>query len=433
MLTGREHGVAAFPDAGMGGEGLGPILDVEPVEDGLGRGQDLRGADEGTLVEHVAPETVGAAGGAEEPHGLRREQAVEVGQPQAAEGRPVRRAEHPEPGDAAVRVHVEAHAGRRDRGGRFQQMLAVGCDPTAGHDLDPAMLVVGRGGVDRDGAGGVPLEVRGVDQQRSRCARQAQPDHQPVVAVAPPASRLPAVVHPRGRPRLEHVLGRREEVVADRLDAAAELEAGQVGQGVVGIDLAQGREGDAHDSQPGHATVGNDPQPEVGAATGRVELDVVLVVGLNRVIVDQWLPLGAGPEEVTDRQRGAGAVETEGLRRVAAEVSGVDHDPADEAGDAEPDDAPVVAGPVLPAGLPPVHPLSPVGVEPFTELGRGRRDETGRRGEELVAGKRTSPPTAADARSINGVVTAPTSRAAGRWVGRRPRRLGRRPRPAGWS
>ena len=58
------------------------------------------------------------------------------------------------------------------------------------------------------------------------------------------------------------------------------------------------------------------------------------------------------------------------LRIVAAEETGIDHDPTNYSRQTKTDDAPVVAGRSSPARFPAVHPLAQVGILAFDEDGR---------------------------------------------------------------
>src|SRR5258706_15597768 len=59
------------------------------------------------------------------------------------------------------------------------------------------------------------------------------------------------------------------------------------------------------------------------------------------------------------------------LRIIAAEETGIDHQPANYSRQPETDDAPVEAWRAPPARLPAVHPLSQIGVLAFDEDGSG--------------------------------------------------------------
>ena len=93
---------------------------------------------------------------------------------------------------------------------------------------------------------------------------------------------------------------------------------------------------------------------------------------------------------VAGQQRGVGhardlaAFELALLGVVPPEEARVDDDPAHDAGQAETDEAPVVAGAAAAPGLPAVHPFAAIGVLVLTPLRRCRAQERLLRREELV-------------------------------------------------
>src|SRR5947209_20602911 len=81
-----------------------------------------------------------------------------------------------------------------------------------------------------------------------------------------------------------------------------------------------------------------------------------------------------------------GALDQALSRIVAAEISGVDHDAGDGAGQAQADDADIASGRAAAACLPAVHPLAVVGVLMLAPLGGVRPEQIFLGGEELVVG-----------------------------------------------
>ena len=72
------------------------------------------------------------------------------------------------------------------------------------------------------------------------------------------------------------------------------------------------------------------------------------------------------------------------VRLVAAKEAGVYHHAVKPRGNAKPDNAPVVTRRTAAARLPAIHPLSAIGILPFTPDGVAWLEEIGGRREELV-------------------------------------------------
>ena len=152
----------------------------------------------------------------------------------------------------------------------------------------------------------------------------------------------------------------------------------------------------AVDAQPGDAAVGEDPQSDMRAGDRGTDREpIVRIAGQRSARQDLSPPRIAGTVlRQPDFRRQVRDVNRARFRVVALEMRGLDVDAAHDAGHAEPDDAPVVARLAAPAGLPPVHPLAPVGVLPFAPLRRLRPDEIVLRRKKLVVRRNHGGPEA---------------------------------------
>lgn len=281
---------------------------------------------------------------------------------------------HPDVSDRRRALDAEAVRGVRPQAGPGQQ-------------LGPGGPV--RGALDRDLGGGVEQQVGRVDlgQPDDPGAREA--DHQPVVASVTAAGGLPALGLVPGEAGGDDVVGRGVELVGTGGDQGAvlqrrQIQAETVVKRQVGSDLA------VH-AQAGDAAVGEDVQPDVRVAALVGHLEEVLGVALDLASGNDLRP--GGGLQLGDRGI---ALDRDGLdggvgRVVAPEPGGVDHDAADHAGQAEPDQSPVVAGFAPPPGLPAVVDLA-LGTEGVRlEAGTAGADQALLLGEGLVVGRDDRP------------------------------------------
>ena len=111
---------------------------------------------------------------------------------------------------------------------------------------------------------GVALEVVGVDLDPLDRPAGRQPNDGPVVPGTTTTLGLPAIAHVGGAARQDEVVPVAEEHVAAPDDQAAVLERGEIGEDA-GLERRIPRRF-AVDSQPGHAAVGIDVEPEMGHA-----------------------------------------------------------------------------------------------------------------------------------------------------------------------
>ncbi len=134
------------------------------------------------------------------------------------------------------------------------------------------------------------------------------------------------------------------------------------------------------DAEPRDPAVGDDVEPEVAHPERRGDVEPVDRVALERRLGHQVEPLRARDVVLLDDR----ALDRAAVGVVAAEEAGVDDHAADDPGDAEADDAPVVARVASPARLPAVHLLSSIRVAIGVEDRRLRLHEVLLRREELV-------------------------------------------------
>jgi hypothetical protein len=141
-------------------------------------------------------------------------------------------------------------------------------------------------------------------------------------------------------------------------------------------------------AEAGHAAVGEDVEAQVGEALVDVDGEEVLRVALQGRLGEQLGPHRLGSEQLLGRGVGAGdgALDRAVIRVVSAEEGGVHHHPADDAGEAEADEAEVVAGGAAAARLPAVHPFAAVGVLVLEEDRGLRLEQVLLLGEEVVVG-----------------------------------------------
>ncbi len=145
----------------------------------------------------------------------------------------------------------------------------------------------------------------------------------------------------------------------------------------------------AVDAQPRHPAVRKNPETQVRGLRRPFDRDEVVRIAVERRAWKDLVPDGAH-EILRGRQaREVAGVDAARLREVAFEMRGIDVHAADDAGRAQPHQAPVgaVDHPVAtPAGFPPVHPLAPFRVLALSPLGHRRLDQVFFRREELVVG-----------------------------------------------
>jgi hypothetical protein len=119
----------------------------------------------------------------------------------------------------------------------------------------------------------------------------------------------------------------------------------------------------------------------------RGDIEPVDRVALQRRLAHEVEPLRARDVVLLDHR----ALDRAAVRVVAAEEARVDHHAADDPGDAEADDAPVVAPIASAARLPAVHLLAPIGVAVGVEHRRLGLEEVLLRREELVVRDKSHP------------------------------------------
>ncbi len=275
-------------------------------------------------------------------------------------------------------------------------MVRVGLEPGAGQDhrVFSPLAVTDR---DRGPAGRVALEAGGVDLDGTDLRLPGQTVADPVVALVAPAAGLPAVVHLPRAARRDGVGGRGVEAVGGVLDLAAVLQGHQVERTEGGQPHRVGGH-DAVDAQAGYAAVGVLVDPQMGEAPLLVDREAVGRMAADCRTGDERCPLHIGCEEVLGG-RGAGQrgrLDGDRLRVVAAEVRGVDDQPAHHAGYTEAYERPVVvlvggvrlggARTAPAAGLPPVHDLALVPEALGVEFRGLRLEQVLALGEELVVG-----------------------------------------------
>src|SRR6185503_13068964 len=85
-----------------------------------------------------------------------------------------------------------------------------------------------------------------------------------------------------------------------------------------------------------------------------------------------------------------GGVDARLFRIIPREEARVDDDTTHYSGNAELNDCPVVTGSAAASRLPPVHPLSVIGILAFSPLGSGWLDEILFRRKEIIVGRENS-------------------------------------------
>ncbi len=288
---------------------------------------------------------------------------------------PVGPPEDPEAGHATIRVDGEPDEARQGRRFQIDPVDPVGEDGRPGDGLGPNLTVLRD--LRRDRTGGVPLEVGGVDHELLDGSRKPEPHHDPIVALIASAPGLPTVPHPcrLGGPETVGRMGVVEVGGID--DLAPDGGRGEI-DGAVGTDFADPGNGVAVQPKPGHAAVGEDVETDQLQPVRGLRGKGGHGVSFQRCLRNQLHPMG--DLGVTDPC----PLQGETLRVVPGEEGGVHRDLPHPPRNAEGEHAPVVSRLAATTGLPPVHPLAPIGVLALSPHRVGDLEQIGRRGEELV-------------------------------------------------
>ena len=241
----------------------------------------------------------------------------------------------------------------------------------------------------RNTAGGrrVALEVPRIHLDPPDRPRCGEADDRPVVSRSAPPPGLPAVAHVRGVAGHDQVVPRSKEHVAARDDETAVL-------GSPEIDFATPPErlpvcGDAAvDAQPRDAAVGVDAKAHVRRQRRAGNRQQVLRVAAERRARQDLAPRGNAQHVDARHALSVGGIDGTRGRKVSFEVGRVDVHAGHVPARAQAHDAPVVAlvadVAAAAARLPPVHPLSAVGVLAFDPDRRLALDQVFLRREKLV-------------------------------------------------
>ena len=204
----------------------------------------------------------------------------------------------------------------------------------------------------------------------------------PVMPGLAPPPRLPAITHVHAAPGRSEVLDAAIMLVIGD-DAAAAISHRQQVEARPGIDRRPVLVDPAPHAQPRHAAIGEDVQADMRDGVGMLDRHIDAVVAVQREARRDPGPAGIvardGLRAAAQLDLGTGGI-------VAGEMTRVDLEAGDDAGNAEADHAPVVAGPALAAALPAVHPLAVLVVFTGDELGLPRRDQAGPVAEDIVRG-----------------------------------------------
>ena len=287
LLAAGPRRTAALPDPRVRGERLAPVLGREPLPHVVGGLQQrVEGGERPRRLQPGRPRSRAAAGehALLEHLGRLRVEPPDAERAPAVVGHP---AVHPEPRHAAVRMDVEADVGRSRRRVDREREPPMRPELAMRQDLGPLGVRVRHGVVhhadlERTGVGVVALEVRRVDLDALDLGLGRQPEHDPVVALAPPAPRLPPVVHAVRVAGRDQVVRRGEEQVARVEHDPARQRRRDVGPAAGVGERSQIRERLAVDAEPRDPAVREDVEPEVRDPERRGDVEPVARIALER-------------------------------------------------------------------------------------------------------------------------------------------------------